>query len=246
LITEIDMEGGYAPAVSLPQALAAKGHPPRAGVTRLFVEDFVEQRQGPVITTRFLIDYSLLETIASQRIMASNAKDLIDDADRLRGRTVLVGRGTYQKTSDTFIVPGRGEPVPGVLVQACATQTLLTAPLLELTAFGRLLADAIAALLILGVVLWIRLVYNRTTRSEVAAERLHGWLTAGMAGLIIVVGHTLVHYTRLMWTDFVLVLVALTLHAPAEHAAKTVDRWTRHGWSSIWRDEVFEKDHTDE
>lgn len=113
--------------------------------------------------------------------------------------------------------PGREQRFPGVYLHASAAYTLSRAPLYELKWPGRLAIDALLALAVLLGVTFVQLILGCLTGREVAAH----WLQVLFTGLVIaaafVGGVLFVGTTRLMWSDFIMVLLALLLHPLVEH-----------------------------
>jgi CHASE2 domain-containing sensor protein len=192
-----------------------------------------QKRTSEFSASEFLIDYSGLETLVRDRVPVSDATDLSKHENTLQGKLVLIGRATPEQTSDQFVVPGRGEPVQGVYIHASAAYTLLEAPLYRMTQLGRLSADLLVSLAVFGTIAVIRWLYSRRTRSELATHRMHLVLTSLAVVTVIVLGHFLVQTTRLMWTDFLLVIGALLIHSPAERLFYWLRSTIPIAWHSI-------------
>ncbi len=177
--------------------------------------------------SEFLIDYAPLDQLLAQRVIVDTAADVAKAGGRIAGKIVLVGKATPGRTTDQFSVPGRGMPVPGVLLHASAAFTLLQAPLFRLTHAGRALADFGAALLVFGPVLLLGVGWRSWTGSDLPAHRLHAAITVAVVFAVIAVGHFLVTSLRLIWTDYLMVVGALLLHSPVERRIGASAGWVR-------------------
>ena len=89
--------------------------------------------------------------------------------------------------------------------------------LYELTPLGRLLADGLLGVAVLGLVALVSSYYGANADGRAIHARAVHWLVTllAVAGIVIA-GYWLVPYTRLLWVDFNLVAAALLLHDPAE------------------------------
>ena len=195
-----------------------------------------ETRTNEFSASEFLVDYSGLEKLVRDRVRVSDAADLSKRENTLQGQLVLIGRATPEQTGDQFVVPGRGEPVQGVYIHASAAYTLLEAPLYRMTELGRLTADLLASVAVFGTIAVICWVYSRRTRSEIAIHRMHVMLTGLVVMTVIFFGHFLVQTTRLIWTDFLLVIGALLIHSPAER----LFYWLRSRIPIAWHSIILE------
>jgi CHASE2 domain-containing sensor protein len=181
------------------------------------LEKFSERQLEPGLEVQdFLIDYGPLESI--ETIPATDAAPLRDPSQRarLQGRMVLIGDATLGKAVDTFVVPGRDQPYPGVFLHACAAYTLLKAPLYELTRKGHIAIDVLLSSLILVTIILASFRYADQESRERATQRLEGILTLVIVVAALVVGVVFVRVTRIMWDDFFLVLILLVFHPSIE------------------------------
>jgi CHASE2 domain-containing sensor protein len=202
------------PSLSSAMARSVQGDVPSPlhwAVTRANI-----RKEAEFSASEFLVDYGPLEDLIAQRVPAEDAGGVANQAARIRERLVFVGRGSPGQSTDQFNIPGRGMPVPGIYLHAAATYTLLQAPLYRLTHVGRIAADAFAALLVFVPILLARVYFSRRIRSETTVHRLHVLLSAVVILGILAVGHLLVHWVRLIWTDQLMVIGALLIHSPVE------------------------------
>ena len=185
------------------------------------VEKLSEKEIGPGVSVQdFLIDYGPLESIETIPVTDAAALREPNQRPRIEGKIVLIGDATLGKATDTFVVPGRDQPVPGILVHACAAYTMLKAPLYELTSRGHLVIDILLSGLILGAIILIGLRYGNLEAREQATNRLRGLFTWVTVIAAIVVGVVFVRLTRIMWDDFFLALILLVFHPSIEHKAE--------------------------
>lgn len=126
---------------------------------------------------------------------------------RLVNRVVILGEAT--ESADTFPLWGiRRDPVPGVLIHACAAETRSTHFFAKPSHYGRIVLDLVFSGIVLGGVVGIRLF----TRGKVGSHMAQTAMTAISVFIIIFLGYTLASYARLLWTDFVIVALSLVVH----------------------------------
>jgi CHASE2 domain-containing sensor protein len=191
------------------------------------IEQSSEVQPAPDLTgEEFLVDFSPIEALKVTRLKTTNAAVIKDQGWLLANRAVLIGDGTPGENRDAFIVPQQDQkqPVPGVYLHASAAYTLIKAPLYEFTAVGRLGMDFLLSVIVLISVTFARLyVTNRTkvpARKKVPArtnDRFAQWRATYLFILTvtlisITIGIVFVHKTRVIWDDFLFVLLALWLH----------------------------------
>jgi hypothetical protein len=184
-----------------------------------------------ITNSEFLVDYSPLD------LLVSSAADVLKPEELakldLKDKIVLLGRA--KSTTDTFTIPGKPEqPYAGVFLHACAVYTLENRPLYRLTEWGRIFIDILFSVLIFGPVLVYRLIRLGQGKEVVMDHRLLG-RAINLEALVLFVGAIwLVRYTRLMWDDFILVVIVLLAHAPIEHATLEIWKWLGESYRSIW------------
>jgi hypothetical protein len=186
-------------------------------LTRLAaIEKVSERRLGPGLAVEdFLVDFSPLESIEPLRTINPTILRDASQRKRFEGKVVLLGDATLGKATDTFLVPGRQDPYPGIFLHASAAYTVIKAPLFEVTNRGRVAIDVVFALAVLVAVLSIRLYYSRT-QERVATYRLQGLFTLLVVVVALLGGVWFVRFTRVMWDDFLLALAALIFHPSME------------------------------
>lgn len=161
-----------------------------------------------------LVNYSKLELIESQSIPTSSPQAIKELGQRIRNKFVIIGDGTIGQACDTFLVPGRLVPVPGVYLHASGVYTLTVEPFYELRSSFRLLLDFVLSLTILLVVSFLR--WQKRNESfdwHRAQKRFVWWAVVAM----IAIGILAVRMLDVLWLDFVLVLFALLLHPAIEN-----------------------------
>jgi hypothetical protein len=203
-------------ALARAEAVQNLKKPPR--LLRWAVQRSSKFKETPLLEAElFLVDYGALEGFERYAVRAAGRTALLANAQGLRGKAVLVGDGSLQH-HDLHIVPNRRYPVPGVFIQASAAWTLMHAPIYELTPLGRITVDFVLASVIVCVTYWCSALFSRG-RSELSEhnednehktehqiERKVSWW---VCGLTFMVGVVLVHRTRVMWDDFLFVIVGL-------------------------------------
>lgn len=157
-----------------------------------------------------LINYSKLQQLESEHMTFIHASTVEEVGDLLRDRLVLLG--DVAVPMDTFRVPGRALPVPGVYLMAAATYTLAFEPLFEFTHTARVLVDCVISLaIVLGA-------YRITAGGLSAAtkRKRRGRFIFGAVVVVLVAGLALVHFVHVMWLDFLLAPLAMLLHPRVE------------------------------
>lgn len=190
----------------------------------------------------FLVDYSLLDSVRQSVLATVDPAVVRDQGDRLREKIVLLGNVAETRSADKVVAPGGAGEVPGVLVHACAAATLARAPLFRLSPAVSLGFDIAVTALILAVITAIRLHYSSRTRAEVASQRL---LTALVWIVVVgvVCGAALLTSQRVLWLDFLPVVVVLLMHPRVEHLREQLEHGALAGLRGIWPAFLFERPH---
>jgi CHASE2 domain-containing sensor protein len=171
-----------------------------------------------VFTSReFAVNFGPLPSLAAGTVRASSAAEIAASPRRLAGKVVLVGRAQTGQTTDVFTVPAQSEPIAGVYLHAAAAYTLLEAPLFRLTHLGRVAADVVVSLGALTIVFLVLAARESGDAHEVS-KRVEWIVVTSVAALVFVVGYFGVTRTGLLWTDCLMVAVALVLHPPLGRA----------------------------
>lgn len=167
----------------------------------------------------FLVDFSALEALKDTRLKTINPAVVKDQGWTLAGKAVLIGDGSLYEARDSVIVPLPAEtmPVPGIYLHACAAYTLIKAPLYELTNFARFLADFVLAFVVLISVISAR-VYIQNRRQKFAETRATYIFILGVTIIAVTIGIFFVHKTRVIWDDFLFVILALWIHPAVDNA----------------------------
>lgn len=192
----------------------------------------------------FLIDFSPLEDLQApdHTLRLALPSAISSQAALLRDRVILIGEATLDKTSDTFIAPGREDITPRIFQYACGVYTLIKNPLYELTGWGRLFIDVLLSGMILIIVSSIRWYYKDRTPKQVAAHRLQKFLTFIVGLAAIIFGVLFVRAHHVMWDDFILVVVALLLHSSVEHYSEIMWKWAKRGTTPAYDKLIFEEE----
>jgi CHASE2 domain-containing sensor protein len=137
--------------------------------------------------------------------------------DRVENRIVLIGDATKEACDpahdrDCFHVTGVPKPVRGVFLHACAAMTIIAAkPINQLTLLGRLVIDSILAGLVIFAVkvsIWLRSCFSLPVgRFEDLWKDFI--FTVLMIVIVIIAAVGWISYTRLLWTDFIIVCIVL-------------------------------------
>jgi CHASE2 domain-containing sensor protein len=189
------------------------------------IEEFSEKNPVPGLSLEdFLVDYSPLETIETIATIDPAVLRDPNQRQKFQGKIVLLGDAALNQATDTFVVPGRDQPVPGVFLHASAAYTLLKEPLYEVTHRGRILIDVLLSATVLLIIVIIRL-YHRNETPHSSIQRWQGLLTLVVVLVAIVGGVLFVRSTRVMWDDFFLALTALLFHPSIEKHVEGTGEW---------------------
>ena len=174
---------------------------------------------GGIRVERFLVNYGALETLAEPPTITMAA--IMHDEPMytsLHDKVVLIGNSS-EDTTDKMVAPDRTKAFPGVLIHACAVNTLLDHPLYEPTLAGRIVADLLLGSIILAVIT-ARKIWNVMRDRRIPPTRqldtMTNWLTAMILVVTFVGGVSFVQRTHIIWDDFPLVAIGLLYHPHVE------------------------------
>ena len=188
-----------------------------------------------------LVDYGPLDRLMSERLKTTNPAVIRDQGRLLANKIVLVGDGTLGKGSDTFVIPGQSQPIPGVYLHACAAYTLTKMPLYELNGIGRLVIDVLLVSIVLFSVAAIKFGAGKE-QARVATERLRSIFIFVVIVVAIVVGVVFVYETCVMWSDFLLATGALVLHPAIERRLESTLEFIKRRGPQATKAVVFKGD----
>lgn len=182
-----------------------------SSVQRFDERDVVDQgRRERLRIKEVLTNYAILPALKDATIRISRADDLRRFREQIEGHMVLLG--AVDQATDTFVVPGSSEPVAGVYLHAATAYTLAIAPIWELSHTARIVLDLVltGGVLALAIRTHVRVAdHTRAHASEVRTLRL-------VCAAIVLAGFALFFFARLMWLDFLVVIVVLALHPVVE------------------------------
>lgn len=182
------------------------------------IEQWAPIERQPFEGEQALINYGILSTLEGRTVPVRDVP-----STTIEEPIVIIGRA--QNTIDTFVVPGRSEPVAGVYVQAAAVYTLVQAPLYKFTPTARVVVDLVASVIPIGFVLGWRLFAIAGQWRYGGGHGLPLALTVGTAVVVFLLGHLWIVVTGILWTDYLMVTGALLLHAAIERPlAKLLNR----------------------
>jgi hypothetical protein len=216
----ISVEKDAAHAPTLGAALAERFQQAESSLAKWLheyhlVEQVSEKELGQgVVVGEFPVDYSPLKTLIDKTFTTANPIVVKDQAHLLRDKIVLFGRAKLNNDGDRFTVEGFKHPVPGVYVHASAAYTLHNARLYELTSRSRVGIDVALSLIVLISVLAFRYYFG------LEHHLLQIVFTVLVIVFALILGVAFVAQTRILWTDFILVLALLILHVPVERLVK--------------------------
>jgi CHASE2 domain-containing sensor protein len=215
--------GEVQPLPSISSALVKKeGIPlmPPPRWLRLFLQERVQVVKDPneqFTSGLVLVNYSKLEALQSESLSTVSKQSIADLGQRFHNKFVIVGDAS--DSTDTFLVPGRFVPVPGVYLHACNLYSLTVEPFFELKKSFRLAVDFLSAFLVLlsvAIIRWKR--RNESFDWHSKQRRLIWW----SAGLSILIGILAVRLLDVLWLDFFLGVFVLLLHPSVEKGLRRV------------------------
>jgi CHASE2 domain-containing sensor protein len=146
----------------------------------------------------------------------------------LQGKVVLLGNITWETTPDKYPIPPWNKEVPGVYSHACAAYSLIRGPLLGITLWARLGLDLLVAVVVFVCLSWWHhYYYSGMAEDAVVTHRVHFGVTALAAITVLAVGYGLVQYARILWTDFLLISVALVFQSLLAGQVEKGTQWVR-------------------
>jgi CHASE2 domain-containing sensor protein len=175
----------------------------------------------------FLVDYAPLDQIKNSALNSVRVESVKGNEELFSGKFVLIGDSKAPSPEDKFVIPGRRDLVPGVLLNACAVHTLSGSPVFELTAPGRTALDAVFAGTVLGLTLGIDWFTRKKIGRRIDRVRVHRVLTWLVVLCGLMAGVVFVHFTRVIWNDFLFVIAALLVHSRFEHLLEGCIKWTK-------------------
>ena len=197
----------------------------------LLLPSMIEQEwkvsQLSIGVREFEINFGALDELEDTTLSAVPIDNLSKRVGALTDKAVLIGKAAKHETNDQFVVPNRGDPVPGVYIHAAALDTLLREPLFRLTPPGRICTDLSVAFVLLGgvfVVEW---------RKRKAEFPHHEWVVPlsvfSLSLAIFLIAYFWIDSIGIFWTDFLLVIFSLLLHTPIERRLHRVLEPLWHG-----------------
>ena len=167
--------------------------------------------EAAVLYADRLVNYSKLDVLKLSAKKDTSAESVKNTGTGYFDKLVILG--DVSLPLDPFPVPGRQHNEAGVLLEACATYTLIKEPLFEFTPKVRLSLDAILGICIVLIVAVLR--YRNPDNSYWMGKQAIFIYVAFL--LVIFSGFLLVRLSGVMWLDFLLVSGALFLHPKMEH-----------------------------
>jgi CHASE2 domain-containing sensor protein len=206
-----------------------------------FDEELID-RANDTSVALYVPDYSAVKHIQEQTsgaIVSGNEVRLALSPvlTSLHGKIVLLGNTSWETTPDKYPIPPWNKEVPGVYFHACGVYTLIRGPLLAITARARVGLDLLVAAVVFFCLSWWHPYFSGTAGDEIAAYRVHSGVTALAAAAVLAVGYGLVQYARVLWTDSLLIAVALVLHNTLAPQVEKGTKWVQTAGPAVspWR-----------
>ena len=197
------------------------------------VEPETRWHLGKYSGQEYVVNYSALRDLQETAFDAPRGSAVENEGSKIAGKAVLIGdtapgyRADVQDQCSVPInsgIPGvTGNTVPCVFVHAEGVFTLMQSPLYRLTPQARIFLDIVLAVVVLGAVSAVRWYYASRTRARVATERLYNIGFILFAIVILLAGGMLSRFTRVVWDDYILIVVVLLFHT-------RIERWLANAW----------------
>jgi hypothetical protein len=183
----------------------------------------------------FLVDYGPLDQIKDSAFNSGWAQAVRENRDRFSDKFVLIGDVKAPMPGDQFVIPGRRDLIPGVVIHACAVHTLKNSPVFDLSVLGQIAIDLAFAVTVLAATLGIEWVTRRKIGREIDRERVHAVLTWALVICGLLAGVVFVRFTKVMWDDFLFVIAAMLVHSRFEHLLHRFLEWAKEAWMGFLR-----------
>lgn len=255
--------GGQLAKQSGSQPTHAPGIWERLGLIELFTQrDSAAMLANGTIehskTISHLIDYSAIANIEAEQVVGITADGNVDATNlennwgKIGGKIVILGASARDSNADpSFPVAGFWRrSFKGVFLHASSVYTLVESPIYSLTHRGQIWIDVILSLSVLFFVaagrFWNlnsipgRQLTEGSAKLVLEETKLPLRVTLGAILLAITVGVVFINLTRVIWIDFVLVIIALILHQLLERYMHIGLHFVGRIWFTI-RSSLFEK-----
>jgi hypothetical protein len=213
---------GAAVATGVGRGRNLLAHPLSFMLEPVTVEERAFELHGtPVVFREALVNYALIEQMKGEAPPAVSPADVRKYSDRIKNRVVFIGDLKAGPATDVFPIPGYVRNERGVLLHASLAGTLLAHPIAEFSHTTRIVLDLLLGCVVAGVAIWAKRRYGHREAHALEARAI------GIAvALVLLCGFAFVIWFRVMWLDFLLVVVFLLLH-PGAHAwlSSRIDRF---------------------
>jgi CHASE2 domain-containing sensor protein len=181
---------------------------------------------SPIRTASFLVDYGAVERLRGQTAIADVCGGDVKFFPRtdFRGKVVILGNTQWETTLDKYPIPPWQREVPGVYFHSSGVYTLIQGALREPTKpLGEVLFDVLAVMLVTALILGI----ERALHNRFSEERIR-WLAIWIVVIAVAFwGYWMIRSTRILWTDWLWVCLALLIHGWMERHTKRHSRTLR-------------------
>lgn len=220
--TKVEEQATGIPTLAFALAKAAK---PEIGKPSALFSWLLEARSEfaelPYLETQgFLVDYHLIDSLQQTVVDYENLSNA--SLEPFAGKVVILGNVKQNipadAVNDAFRVPGREGKYSGVLLHACAVDTLLESPLMEWTENGGIFADLLVAFFAIGAAEVISAIFHRRKGKESRDSRISWWAVVVMCFALSLISSIFVGWLRLMWDDVAFVALGLIIHTWLEQS----------------------------
>ena len=175
-----------------------------------------EDSEDQLIAEEYLVDFSGLSALRSQIKTASVDGVSISDDQSINGAVVICAELSKGKFEEAFVLSGIDSlAVPGGLIHACGVTTSVNGRIFELSHEGRIVADILISVVVLGAFLLLKDRLEKKNKKPVNHAFLERFILACMCVIVLAMGWLLAVFARLLWTDYIIVWATLITHRAA-------------------------------
>lgn len=184
----------------------------------------------------YFVNYGALDELVTGTVSLDDpaAPSRSSVAQELNQRVVLIGRST--DAADLHSIPNRENLYPGVYLHALGLYSRVQSPVGEFQPWLATTLALTASLFVLILTSAVRRMYAWAA-PEVDDRKLRIWTTLGLIGLTLWGSVALIRHFGVLWTDYLLVALALAgdpvLEQWIHSAAVGGYQWSRQAWHRL-------------
>lgn len=200
---------------SLPRALATSviGRERLESRAPWLLENRHDIRERQIDARTILVNLGAVPALRRSSLRPAQAVALSRSEALVRDRVIILGRADGE--GDRFDLPV-GHQVPGLYVHAAATESFLRRPLYRLTHGGRIVVDLAVTLCLFSLLRGGERALARRLTTSTAHEMLYWVMVFLLSVVVFIIGYYGSVVTAVLWTDYLVVILALLVHRPIE------------------------------